>query len=45
MEQAEVESGASGLEGRAITALKAVGHNTERVGLLRRERNSREGDD
>ncbi|MFK0120887.1 hypothetical protein [Streptomyces sp. NPDC090994] len=34
-----------GLRGKAITALKTIGYDTERVGLLRRERISRGNDD
>ncbi|MFB7830106.1 P-loop NTPase fold protein [Streptomyces sp. NPDC056056] len=34
-----------GLEKKAINALKSIGYNTERVGLLRRERLSRDNDD
>ncbi|MER8199855.1 P-loop NTPase fold protein [Streptomyces microflavus] len=34
-----------GLSGKAITALKTIGYDTERVGLLRRERISRGNDD
>ncbi|XUZ29420.1 hypothetical protein ACQVDT_33295 [Streptomyces sp. RMIT01] len=35
----------SSLEKKAITALKSIGYNTERIGLLRRERIGRGNDD